>query len=67
MADSPRKDNDLPFAFAPLRSDVQAGFDQLARGDIREYDTQCARLLIEKIKAEGGLRLAVDRRVQSED
>jgi len=36
-----------------LRSDVQAGFDQLARGDGRVYDKTSSRQLGERIKSRG--------------
>ena len=36
-----------------LRSDVQAGFDQLARGDGRVYDKTSSRQLAERIKSRG--------------
>lgn len=36
-----------------LRADVQAGFDQLARGQGRTYDKTTGRALAERIKAEG--------------
>ena len=36
-----------------LRSDVQAGFDQLALGDGRVYDKTSGRQLAERIKSRG--------------
>ena len=36
-----------------LRADVQAGFDQLARGEGRVYDKVSGRQLAERIKARG--------------
>ena len=36
-----------------LRADVQAGFDQLARGRGKAYDRASGRGLVERIKAEG--------------
>lgn len=36
-----------------LRADVQAGFDQLARGEGKAYDKGSGRRLMERIKAEG--------------
>ena len=36
-----------------LRSDVQAGFDQLARGKGRVYDKTSSRQLAEQIKSRG--------------
>lgn len=36
-----------------LRADVQAGFDQLARGQGKVYDKASGRRLIERIKANG--------------
>jgi antitoxin ParD1/3/4 len=36
-----------------LRADVQAGFDQLARGESRAYDKATSRQLAERIKARG--------------
>src|SRR3984893_9894491 len=36
-----------------LRADVQAGFDQLARGDGRTYDKASGRQLAERIKSRG--------------
>jgi antitoxin ParD1/3/4 len=36
-----------------LRSDVQAGFDQLARGDGSVYDKTSSRQLAERIKSRG--------------
>jgi antitoxin ParD1/3/4 len=36
-----------------LRADVQAGFDQLARGEGRVYDKTTARKLAEQIKSRG--------------
>ena len=36
-----------------LRSDVQSGFDQLARGEGRVYDKTSSRQLTERIKSRG--------------
>ena len=36
-----------------LRADVQAGFDQLARGEGRTYDKTSARHLAEQVKSRG--------------
>ncbi len=36
-----------------LRADVQAGFDQLARGEGRAYDKTSSRQLAERIKSRG--------------
>jgi antitoxin ParD1/3/4 len=36
-----------------LRADVQAGFDQLARGEGRVYDKTTSRKLAEQIKSRG--------------
>jgi len=36
-----------------LRADVQAGFDQLARGDRRLHDDTSGRQLAERIKSRG--------------
>jgi hypothetical protein len=36
-----------------LRADVQAGFDQLARGQGKVYDKASGRRLIERIKSDG--------------
>ena len=36
-----------------LRTDVQAGFDQLARGEGRVYDKTSSRQLAERIKSRG--------------
>ena len=36
-----------------LRADVQAGFDQLARGEGRAYDKTSGRQLAERIKSRG--------------
>jgi antitoxin ParD1/3/4 len=36
-----------------LRADVQAGFDQLARGEGRAYDRTSGRQLAERIKSRG--------------
>ena len=36
-----------------LRADVQAGFDQLARGEGRPYDRTAGRQLAERIKSRG--------------
>jgi antitoxin ParD1/3/4 len=38
-------------ARAHLRADVQAGFDQLARGEGRSYDKATGRQLAERIKS----------------
>jgi len=47
-----RKEHDR-VAVDRLRADVQAGFDQLARGEAREYDKESLRTLVESIKARG--------------
>lgn len=36
-----------------LRSDVQSGFDQFARGEARVYDKTSGRQLAERIKSRG--------------
>ena len=36
-----------------LRADVQAGFDQLARGESRAYDKNSGRRLAEQVKSRG--------------
>ena len=36
-----------------LRADVQAGFDQLSRGESRAYDKTSGRKLAEQIKSRG--------------
>jgi antitoxin ParD1/3/4 len=36
-----------------LRADVQAGFDQLARGEARAYERTAGRQLAERIKSRG--------------
>ena len=36
-----------------LRADVQAGFDQLSRGEARAYDRNSGRQLAERIKSRG--------------
>jgi antitoxin ParD1/3/4 len=38
---------------ARLRADVQAGFQQLARGEARSYDKASGRQLAERIKSKG--------------
>ena len=45
------KDRDV--AREQLRADVQAGFDQLSRGEARAYDKASARQLAERIKSRG--------------
>jgi antitoxin ParD1/3/4 len=45
------KDRDL--AREQLRADMQAGFDQLARGEGRTYDKASGRQLAERIKSRG--------------
>jgi antitoxin ParD1/3/4 len=40
-------------ARAQLRADVQAGLDQLARGEGRAYDKASGRQLAERVKARG--------------
>lgn len=40
-------------ARAQLRADVQAGFDQLARGEGKRYDRASGRRLAERIKSRG--------------
>jgi len=54
MSDSSRDDKEHD-RLAPdrLRADIQAGFDQLARGEGREYEAVSGRQLIEDIKARG--------------
>jgi hypothetical protein len=44
-----------------LRADVQAGFDQLARGQGTRYDKASGRRLAERIKADGRLARAKKR------
>jgi hypothetical protein len=36
-----------------VRADVQAGFDQFARGEARTYDKTSGRQLAERIKSRG--------------
>jgi antitoxin ParD1/3/4 len=36
-----------------LRADIQAGFDQLARGEGKRYDKASGRRLAEQVKARG--------------
>ena len=52
MSDSSRDDKEHD-RLAPdrLRADIQAGFDQLARGEGREYDKESLRGLVDNIKA----------------
>jgi len=52
MSDSSRDEKEHD-RLAPdrLRAEIQAGFDQLARGEGREYDKESLRDLIENIKA----------------
>lgn len=45
------KERDL--AREQLRADVQAGFDQLARGEGRVYDRTSDRQLAERVKSRG--------------
>jgi len=45
--------NDRDQAREQLRSDVQAGFDQLAQGAGRVYDKTSSRQLAERIKSRG--------------
>lgn len=45
-------------ARAHLRADVQAGFDQFARGEGRAYDKASGRPLAERIKSRGRAALA---------
>jgi antitoxin ParD1/3/4 len=40
-------------ARARVRADVQAGFEQLARGEARSYDKASVRQLAEPIKSKG--------------
>ena len=40
-------------ARAQLRADVQAGFDQLARGEGRAYDKASGRQFADRVKAKG--------------
>jgi antitoxin ParD1/3/4 len=44
-----------------LRADVQAGFDQLARGEGNRYDKASGRRLAERMKANGRLARAKKR------
>ena len=44
-----------------LRADVQAGFDQFARGEGRSYDAASGRQLAERIKSRGRLGRAEKR------
>lgn len=46
---------------ARLKADIQAGFDQLARGEGREYDEASGRRLAERVKARGRSKRAVKR------
>ena len=45
------KDRDV--AREQLRAEVQAGFDQVSRGEARAYDKASARQLAERIKSRG--------------
>jgi antitoxin ParD1/3/4 len=47
---------------ARLRADIQAGLDQLARGEGREYDAVTGRRLATEIKSRGRAALAAKRR-----
>jgi hypothetical protein len=54
MSSSSRDDKEHDrLALDRLRADVQAGFDQLARGEGRAYDKESLRGIIENIKARG--------------
>lgn len=54
MSDSSRDDKEHDRLVPDrLRADIQAGFDQLARGEGREYDKESLRGLMENIKARG--------------
>lgn len=46
---------------ARLKADVQAGLDQLARGDGREYNEASGRRLAERVKARGRSKRAIKR------
>ena len=46
-----------------LRADVQAGFDQLARGEGKRYDKASGRRLTERIKEIDAGDLTIGRRV----
>lgn len=46
---------------ARLRADIQAGFDQLARGEGREYDATSLRTLAEQVKVRGRAARAAKR------
>lgn len=45
-----------------LRADIQAGLDQVAQGEGREYDEAAGRLLAERVKARGKATRAATRR-----
>jgi hypothetical protein len=45
-----------------LRADVQAGFDQLQRGEGRPYDKTSSRTLADHIRADGRANLARARK-----
>jgi antitoxin ParD1/3/4 len=47
---------------ARLRADVQAGFDQIARGERRAYDEAGLRRLVEQVNARGRAARASKRR-----
>jgi antitoxin ParD1/3/4 len=47
---------------ASLRADIQAGLDQLARGQGRDYDEESGRPLADRVKARGRAALASKRR-----
>ncbi len=44
-----------------LRADIQAGFDQLSRGEGKRHDKASGRRLAERIKADGRLARARKR------
>lgn len=44
-----------------LRADIQAGFDQLARGEGKHYDEVSGRRLTERVKAKGRAARALKR------
>lgn len=47
---------------ARLRADIQAGFDEIARGQGREYDVASLRRLAESVNARGRAARASKRR-----
>lgn len=46
---------------ARLRGDIQAGLDELARGEGRDYDEVSGRLLAERVKSRGRAARATKR------